>query len=133
MDDILILAPSRWKLKRSIRVLNQTLNELKLEKHPEKTSIGRTERGFDFLGYHFSPKGLTVVKEALKRFVDRATRLYEQESGEPLSSTRLGFYVKRWLRWVRAGLPKARRSCVLQNPALRHWLWLEVGEFTHTI
>jgi len=31
IDDILILAPTRWKLKKAIRVLNQTFNELNLE------------------------------------------------------------------------------------------------------
>ena len=31
MDDILILASTRWKLKKAIRVLNQTFSELKLE------------------------------------------------------------------------------------------------------
>jgi len=55
MDDILILLPTKWKLKKAVRVLNQTFDELKLEKHPGKTFIGRIERGFDFLGYHFSP------------------------------------------------------------------------------
>jgi len=55
--------------------------DLRLEKHPEKTFIGRIERGFDFLGYHFSPKGLTAGKETLKRFVSRATRLYEPDQG----------------------------------------------------
>jgi len=55
MDDILILAKTRWKLKKAITVLNQTFDELKLEKHPDRTFIGRVERGFDFLGYHFSP------------------------------------------------------------------------------
>ncbi len=59
MDDILILAPTRWKLKKAIRVLNQTFNELRLEQHPDKTLIGRTERGFDFLGYHFELEGLS--------------------------------------------------------------------------
>ena len=39
MDDILILAPTRWKLKRAIRVLNETFDELKLEKHPDKTAF----------------------------------------------------------------------------------------------
>jgi hypothetical protein len=62
----------------------------RLGKHPEKTFIGRIERGFDFLGYHFSPKCLTVPKEALKRFVERATRLYAQEPGEPCGSSGLG-------------------------------------------
>ena len=37
MYDILILAPTRWKLKKAIRVLNRAFNKLKLEKHPVKT------------------------------------------------------------------------------------------------
>ena len=79
MDDILILASSRWKLKKAIRVLNQTFNELKLEKHPDKTLTGRTERGFDFLGYHFGPEGLAIAEKTLNNFAERATRLYEKE------------------------------------------------------
>ena len=55
MDDILILAETRWKLKKAIRVLNRTFDELKLSKHPDKTTMGRVERGFDFLGY-ISPR-----------------------------------------------------------------------------
>ena len=112
MDDILILAPTRWKLKKAIRVLNQTFNELKLEKHPDKTVMGRIEKGFDFLGYHFSPKGLTVAKKTLTRFVERAARLYEQERGEPCGSPQLGLYVRRWERWVEGGL-----GVYKENPA----------------
>lgn len=67
MDDILILAPTRWKLKKAIRVLNQTFNELNLEKHPDKTLIGRTERGFDYLGYFLKPDELTVSDKTVKR------------------------------------------------------------------
>lgn len=79
MDDILILAPARWKLKKAIRVLNETFNELKLEKHPDKTSMGRIENGFDFLGYHFSPEGLSLEQKTIDNFVEKALRLYEQE------------------------------------------------------
>ncbi len=107
MDDILILAPTRWKLKKAIRVLNQTFNELKLEKHPDKTLLGRTERGFDFLGYHFCPKGLGVAKKTVENFLSRAIRLYEQESGEAMASARLGLYVLRWVRWFAGGIPLA--------------------------
>ncbi len=60
-DYILVLAPTRWKLCRAVRVLNQVLSSLKLEKHPEKTFIGRIEKGFYFLGYHFSRAELTVA------------------------------------------------------------------------
>lgn len=65
MDDSLILAPTRWKLREAISVLNQTFNDLKLEKHQDKTIIGRIEKGFDFLRYHFSPEGLAWLQKIL--------------------------------------------------------------------
>jgi len=104
MDDILVLSPTRWGLRKAVKVVNRVLGSLRLAKHPDKTFIGRIERGFDFLGYHFSRQGLTVAKETRKRFVSRAARLYEREPGEPCDSSRLGAYVKRWLRWATAGL-----------------------------
>jgi len=79
-----------------VKTVNQRLNELKLEKHPDKTFIRRIEKDFDFLGYHFSRKGLAVAMDTLKRFVERATRLYEQEQ-EP--TPLLGLYVRRWVKW----------------------------------
>ncbi len=103
MDDILILAKTRWKLKKAIKVLNQTFDELKLEKHPDKTVIGRVEKGFDFLGYHFSPDGLSLAKKTIENFIARAARLYEQEPREGFASPQLGLYVKRWVSWVGAG------------------------------
>jgi hypothetical protein len=99
MDDILILAPTRWKLKKAIRVLNQTFNELNLEKHPDKTLIGRTERGFDYLGYFLKPDELTVSDKTIKRFANRIVRLYEQGA----DSVRIGQYVLKWQQWVSAG------------------------------
>ena len=101
---ILVLAPSRWKLRRAVRVLNQVLSSLKLEKHPEKTFIGRIEKGFDFLGYHFSRAGLTLARTTLENFAVRALRLYEQERGKQDSLPRLGEYVQRWSGWVSGGL-----------------------------
>ncbi len=92
MDDILILAPTRWKLRKAIRVLNQTFDELMLEKHPDKTLIGRTERGFNFLGYFIRPDLLTVSQEAITRFTKRIARLYEQGA----DSVRIGRYVQKW-------------------------------------
>ena len=59
MDDFIVLTTTRWKLKRAVKAVNQRLNALKLEKHPDKTFIGRIDKGFGFLGYHVSPQGLT--------------------------------------------------------------------------
>ncbi|RLS77165.1 MAG: hypothetical protein DWI02_10210, partial [Planctomycetota bacterium] len=46
MDDWVILAPTRWKLRAAVRIVNETLAELNVEQHPDKTFIGRVERGF---------------------------------------------------------------------------------------
>jgi RNA-directed DNA polymerase len=100
MDDMLILAPTRCKLKKAIRVLNETFNELKLEKHPDKTSMGPIEKGFDFLGYHFSPEGLTLARKTIDNFVEKALRLYEQEPPH-LRMKRLGEYCHKWVGWSR--------------------------------
>jgi RNA-directed DNA polymerase len=100
MDDILILAPTRWKLKKAIRVLNRTFNELKLEQHPDKTLIGRTDRGFDFLGYFLRPGLLGVARKTVENFTGRIHRLYEQGADD----FSIGEYVKRWKRWLRSGL-----------------------------
>jgi hypothetical protein len=69
MDDILVLSPTRWRLRKAVKAVNQVLGSLRLEKHPDKTFLGRIEHGFDFLGHHFSPKGLTAARETLERFV----------------------------------------------------------------
>ena len=102
MDDILVLTPTRWRLRRAVRLVNATLAHLGLEKHPDKTFIGRISRGFDFLGYHFSPAGLSVARATVLRAIERVARLYEQE---PCGhSALLGAYLKRWTGWVRGGL-----------------------------
>lgn len=112
MDDVLVLAPTRWRLRNTVRVLNQVLASLGLDKHPDKTFIGRIERGFDFLGYRFSPSGLSVAAPTMARFVVRAAQLYQQErrgrkrgTRPVLSPSRLGSYVQRWRRWVGVGCP----------------------------
>ena len=103
MDDIVVLAPTRWRLRGAVKALNQALGALRLEKHPGKTFIARLEKGFDFLGYHFSPQGLKLAKQTIVNFLERAIRLYEQEPGEEMATARLGAYVRRWERWT-AGL-----------------------------
>ena len=108
MDDWVILAPSRWKLRKAVRIVNETLAELGVEQHPDKTFVGRIERGFTFLGYEFGPlddtenktAGLTgVAPPTIERFARRVRQLYEQGA-----LTCLDEYVRRWLIWVRSGL-----------------------------
>ncbi len=67
--------------------MNRMLDGLGLQKHPDKTFIGRIERGFDFLGYHFSREGLMVARSTVEQFV-----------------ARLRVYVRRWIGWATGGL-----------------------------
>jgi RNA-directed DNA polymerase len=102
MDDWVVLAPTRWKLRQAVRIVNETLAKLHVQQHPDKTFIGRTERGFAFLGYQMNEAGLTgVAPPTKKRFIERVRQLYEQGAGE----SRIGQYVRRWLVWVKSGLP----------------------------
>lgn len=64
---------------RGLLAANETLGALKLEKHPDKTLIGRIERGFDFLGYHFSPAGLVIAEKTIANFIEKGSRRYDQE------------------------------------------------------
>ena len=104
MDDILVLAPTRWKLRAAVKVVNRVLASLDLKKHPAKTFIGRIEKGFDWLGYHLRPDGLRLAAQTLRNFAACKTRLYEQESGCADGGVRLGSYVRRWMRWATGGL-----------------------------
>ena len=103
MDDIVVLAPTHWKLRKAVAVVNEELDKLTLEKHPDKTFVGKIEKGFDFLGYHFGPEGLSVAQPTLERLIEKAPRLYEQEAGKPEGFPVLGLYERRWSRWAALG------------------------------
>jgi len=70
---------TRWQLRGAAEMVNQRLAALGLEKHPDKTFIGRIERGFDFLGYRFRLAGLTLAKQTIANLIEKASRLYEQK------------------------------------------------------
>ena len=109
MDDWVILAKTRWQLKKAIRIMNQILNRLKLEKHPDKTSIGRTQQGFQFLGYWINQEKLTIAKTTVENANQKAARLYEQGA----SPERIGEYWRHWWGWAKGGLEGVMPSSLL--------------------
>jgi len=118
MDDWVILAPTRWKLRKAVAIVNQTLGQLKVEKHPDKTFIGRIERGFDFLGYRITPKELAAAEKTCEKAAARVTQLYEQGA----TIQRIEGFVRRWRAWLKGGgcddvmLPlDAQGSCQLKS------------------
>lgn len=77
-----------WNLERAIGLVNQVLQSLHLEKHPDKTFIGLVSKGFDFLDYQFTHTGLsptrltlaslTLAQQTITNFTTKLSRLYEQ-------------------------------------------------------
>ncbi len=101
MDDVVLLAKSRWQLRRAIAALHAVLRPLHLRLHRVKRFIGRASRGFDFLGYRLHPgRLLRPSQESLRRLRMRARRLYERE-GDLVALRR---YVQRWWCWLHGGL-----------------------------
>jgi len=103
MDDWIVLADTRWKLRGAVKAANEALEQLKVQKHPFKTFIGRISHGFDFLGYRMTPEsadGLEVAGQTINNHFDKIVRLYEQGAG----IERIGQYVKGWWQWVNAGV-----------------------------
>jgi hypothetical protein len=92
------------KLARSRRGRERSAPSLRLDKHPDKTLIGRIEKGFDFLGYRFGSQVLQVAEATIKRFVEHATQLYEPRHRKRKKAPLLGRYVRRWLWWADGGL-----------------------------
>ena len=104
MDDVLALSPTRWKPRDAVWVVNRVLGSLGLEKHPDKTFIGRIEKGFDFLGYHFSREELRAADDTRRRFTERMTRFYEQGREASADASSPGSYARRWRSWLDGGL-----------------------------
>ena len=119
MDDILVLAPTRWSLRRAVTTVNRTLSGLGLDKHPDKTYIGPIARGFDFLGYHLQgepgqPGRLTLAAKTIQNFKVKMSQLYEQNrrllrtaQGRQAVEARVRQYINRFCGWDKGGLSHA--------------------------
>ena len=95
------IAGGKTKANLAVKAVNQVLGSLRLEKHPEKTFIGRMERGFDFLGYHLSPEGLAVAEKTIEKFLVCAGPALRAGAGRalrlPLAWIVRAAVGKRWL------------------------------------
>ena len=101
MDDVVLLARTRWELRRAIATLHEEIAALGLRLHRVKRFVGRTTQGFDFLGYRIRAGArLRPSAEGLRRLRERARRLYEREG----DWQRLRQYVLRWWWWFLGGL-----------------------------
>jgi len=122
MDDLIVLSPTRWKLRKAIKTVNQHFEELKLKQHPDKTTIGRIAKGFDFLGYQFGEDKITVSKRTLTNHIRRLTQLYEQKKHLPNWKMLLDDYRQHWVTWVYSGIPSSIINFDRQSVELRLFL-----------
>lgn len=102
MDDMVIFTRTRWHLRQAVRALNVFFASGGYRQHPDKTFIGRTERGFDWMGIQFNGSGIEgVAPRALANHRERCRRLYEQvwRYGKKKTMARVSAYVKRWTIW----------------------------------
>ena len=64
--------------------------------------MGRVDKGFNFLGYHFKPDVLTINTISIARCVTKLLRLFEQGA----SVKRCIEYCQRWIKYALAALKK---------------------------
>ena len=107
MDDWMVLAPTRWRLRKAVALVNRIINGLPAVQHPDKTFIGRISRGFDFVIYRISPNGLKMATQTVLISVARICQLYEQRADR----LRIGQYVKRWKCWATSARLRSRVVC----------------------
>ncbi|MCT4737247.1 reverse transcriptase domain-containing protein [Raoultella ornithinolytica] len=112
MDDIIILAKSRWSLRRHTKRLKQWFSAEGFEAHPDKTQIGRIEKGFDWMGAWLTHEGVTdIAPRAKANHREKVRRLYERLARVPLwrrkrarqqVNARVSTYRWRWKIWAGA-------------------------------
>ncbi|MCU8168037.1 reverse transcriptase/maturase family protein [Vibrio vulnificus] len=79
MDDFVILTKTRWHLRKAVKRLNQFFNIYGFKQHPDKTFIGRIDKGFDWMGFQFTRDGIVdIAPRSLKKILENIQRLYEQ-------------------------------------------------------
>ncbi|MEC9683038.1 reverse transcriptase domain-containing protein [Escherichia marmotae] len=105
MDDFLFLSTRRWPLRRAVRRLHDYFEDTGFECHPDKTQVGRTERGFDWLGVWFNATGPAgIAPRAKENHRARRLRLEEQARRRGLSEEaarlRVQQYEARWTLWA---------------------------------
>ena len=79
MDDLVLLAPTKARLRKAIKITYQALKPWGYQLHAnEKTFIGKIAKGFDFCGFRLSYDKMILAKSCLAKFEKRLSVLYEQ-------------------------------------------------------
>ncbi|WP_261437494.1 hypothetical protein [Serratia proteamaculans] len=109
MDDFIIFTRTRWHARRALKRLLSALTREDYEAHPDKTQLGRIEKGFDWLGLWFAEKSIHISPRAKQNHRDRCARLYEQGSESIGPSGKNGGLTPSapWVGWNNGDSPGA--------------------------
>jgi RNA-directed DNA polymerase len=72
VDDIVIIGDDAHDAAEDVRVF---LESIHLSVNPAKSAIGTLGDGWDFLGYHISPRGISVAKSSVQRLLASIARI----------------------------------------------------------
>lgn len=100
MDDFIIITTTRHKLRRAVKILKQRLHEFGFVLHPDKTQLGRTQKGFDWMGLWFTDKGITAfAPRATEKHRLKCRQLYEhiRYLNPKVQAARMALYRRRWM------------------------------------
>lgn len=111
-DDFLFLSPRRWPVRRCVQQLRDYFDLAGFECHPDKTQLGRVDKGFDWLGVWFNADGPAgIAPRAKENHRLRKLRLEEQARRRRLSEKeirlRVQQYERRWEGWAERQLRAA--------------------------
>ncbi|APC97798.1 reverse transcriptase family protein [Francisella frigiditurris] len=81
-DDFIIMAKTRHKLRKAVKIVKQILSRLELKEHPDKTDYRNfnnpNSKSFDFLGVQINKQGVKDLRKNTKEnFISKIRRLYE--------------------------------------------------------
>ncbi|ECA1950138.1 transposase [Salmonella enterica subsp. enterica serovar Virchow] len=113
MDDFLVLSDRRWRVRHARRHLLAYFDDCGFECHPDKTHVGRTAKGFDWLGVWFTdtgpagtaPRAQENYKQRREVLVQRCRRLRYTPD---MTARRVQEYDIRWQRWAEGQLRAAQ-------------------------
>ena len=152
-DDFVVLTPNREEAEQALKLVQETLQELKLSLSEEKTSITTFREGFDFLGFHPVINSIGVRQKSIERLKDKVRKVTKRNQGrnvkavlKDLNSVLRGWAgyfgaakvsklfreMDRWIRMRIRGFKNKRRNkndnWRISNRKLRKWGLISLQE-----
>ena len=98
MDDWVILAPTRWKLRAAIRLVTQTWRNCTFSSTPTRPSSDGSAGALTSWAIRLPRRGWMYAPQTVERCVERVSRLYEQD----VDLLHIGAYVRHGFGGQRA-------------------------------